>query len=153
MLSGRSSAGSSSLSASLRACPRARADRRSGSQVQRACFHVRVRPELQEEYRRAHAAVWPAMRRELEASGRHNYSLFLGDDGLLIGYYETASPEASAGYLAESVIAAEWESTMSRFFVALDGRADQDAPQPTEVFNLEDQLRRLPEQDSQAMHP
>jgi len=31
---------------------------------------------------------------------------------------------------------------MSRFFVAVDGRADQNAPQLVEVFNLEQQLAR-----------
>jgi L-rhamnose mutarotase len=108
--------------------------------TQRVCFQLRVRPELLAEYRRAHEVVWPAMLREISASGRRNYSLFLADDGLLIGYYETDSAEASAEYLAASSIATEWEATMSRFFVAVEGRADQDAPQLVEVFNLEQQL-------------
>ncbi|MEO7014984.1 MAG: L-rhamnose mutarotase [Leifsonia sp.] len=112
--------------------------------MQRVCFRMRVHPELLSEYRRAHGAVWPAMLREIEASGRRNYSLFLADDGLLVGYYETTSAEASAQHLAESAVAAEWEASMSRFFIALNGRADQDASQLIEVFNLEDQLGTQP---------
>ncbi|WP_223693469.1 L-rhamnose mutarotase [Leifsonia poae] len=111
-----------------------------GTGGQRVCFQVRVRPELLDEYRRAHEAVWPAMLREIEASGRRNYTLFLAEDGLLIGYYEADSPEASARYLAESAVAAEWEAAMGRFFLSVDGRADQDAPHLNEVFNLADQL-------------
>jgi hypothetical protein len=33
---------------------------------------------------------------------------------------------------------------MSRFFVALDGRADQASEQLTEVFNLEELLAAIP---------
>jgi len=112
------------------------------SAVRRVCFQLRVRPHLLDEYRRVHEQVWPTMLREISASGRRNYSLFLADDGMLIGYYETDSPEASDSYLAASTVAAEWEKTMSRFFVAVDGRADQNAPQLVEVFNLEQQLAR-----------
>lgn len=110
--------------------------------TQRVCFRLRVRPELLDEYRRRHAEVWPDMLREIEASGRRNYSLFLADDGELIGYYETDDPAAADRYLAESEVAARWEADMGRFFVALDGRADQASEQLTEVFNLADLLQR-----------
>ncbi|NNC12778.1 L-rhamnose mutarotase [Planctomonas sp. JC2975] len=107
---------------------------------QRVCFRLRVRPELLGEYRRRHAAVWPEMLREIAASGRRNYSLFLADDGELIGYFETDDAAASDRYLAESEVAARWEADMGRFFVALDGRADQASEQLPEVFNLADLL-------------
>jgi L-rhamnose mutarotase len=102
---------------------------------ERVCFVLRVRAELLDEYRRAHAAVWPEMLREIEASGRRNYSLFLADDGLLVGYYEADSPEASTAYLAASPIAARWEATMAPFFEAMTGRADQQAAVLPEVFH------------------
>ena len=43
-----------------------------------------------------HAAVWPDMLRALHETGWHNYSLFLRDDGLLIGYFETPDLDAAA---------------------------------------------------------
>ncbi|MHA7984536.1 L-rhamnose mutarotase [Rathayibacter sp. CAU 1779] len=110
------------------------------SSPQRVCFRLRVRPELLDEYRRRHAEVWPEMLREIAASGRRNYSLFLADDGELIGYFETDDAAASDRYLAESEVAARWEADMGRFFVALDGRADQASEQLPEVFNLADLL-------------
>ena len=113
--------------------------------TQRVCFRLRVRPELLDEYRRRHAAVWPEMLREIEASGRRNYSLFLADDGELIGYFETDDAEASEEYLARSDVAARWEADMARFFVALDGRADQASEQLTEVFNLDELLAAIPD--------
>lgn len=112
--------------------------------TQRVCFRLRVKPELLEEYRKRHAAVWPEMLREIQASGRRNYSLFLAADGELVGYFETDDVEAGNRYLAESEVAARWEADMSRFFVALDGRADQASEQLPEVFNLEELLAAIP---------
>jgi L-rhamnose mutarotase len=108
--------------------------------MRRICFELTVRPERLDEYLERHAAVWPDMLREIEASGRRNYSLFLRPDGHLIGYYETDDAQASDAYLASSAVAAEWESEMAPFFESLDGRPDQGATVLPEIFNLSDQL-------------
>ena len=107
----------------------------------RVCFELQVRPELLEEYIARHSPVWPEMLAEIEAAGRRNYSLFLAEGGRLVGYYETDDDEAARAYLAASPVAARWEVEMSRFFVGLDGRADQAATPLREVFNLADQLQ------------
>jgi len=115
-----------------------------GSPVQRVCFQLQVEPERLDEYRERHAAVWPDMLRAIEASGRRNYSLFLRDDGLLIGYYETDDDDASQAALEADPRTAPWEAEMAEFFVSLDGeRPDQGAPRLTEVFHLEDQLAAI----------
>ena len=106
----------------------------------RVCFQLQVRPELLDEYLKRHSPVWPEMLAEIAASGRRNYSLFLGDGGRLIGYYETDDDAAAQAYLAASPIAARWEAEMAGFFVGLEGRPDQAATPLTEVFNLADQL-------------
>lgn len=106
----------------------------------RVCFQLQVRPDRLADYRKRHAPVSPEMLREIAASGRRNYSLFLRSDGQLIGYYETEDVAASDAYLAASAIAAAWESEMAPYFVALAGRADQGADILTEIFNLDDQL-------------
>jgi L-rhamnose mutarotase len=109
----------------------------------RVCFELRVHPHRLDEYRERHAAVWPDMLRAIADSGRHNYSLFLRDDGLLIGYYETDDDAASQAALEADPRTAAWEAEMAGFFVALDGRPDQGAPRLVEVFHLEDQLAAL----------
>lgn len=79
----------------------------------------------------------------LNRCGWHNYSLFLRDDGLLIGYFETPSLEdALAGMGAESVNE-RWQAEMTPFFVDLDTSPDQGFTQLAEVFNLGDQLAVL----------
>ena len=106
----------------------------------RVCFQLTIKPGLLDEYIARHSPVWPEMLAEIAASGRRNYSLFLGDGGRLIGYYETDDDEAAQAYLAASPVAARWESEMARFFEGLEGRPDQAASPLTEIFNLHDQL-------------
>ena len=112
----------------------------TGTATTRVCFQLLVRPELLDEYIARHTPVWPEMLAEIAAAGRRNYSLFLGDAGRLVGYYETDDDAAAQAYLAGSEVAARWEAEMGRFFVDLDGRPDQAATPLTEIFNQHDQL-------------
>src|SRR5688572_14881650 len=118
--------------------------------MQRNCFQLQIKPDLIDEYLERHSPVWPEMLAEIAAAGRRNYSLFLGDGGRLIGYYETDDDAAAQAYLAASPVAARWEAEMARFFVGLEGRPDQAAAPLTEVFNLEDQLAAAGEELSSA---
>ena len=53
--------------------------------MQRACFLLRVKPDRLEEYKRHHKSVDTEMLTALSEAGIRNYSLFLRDDGLLVG--------------------------------------------------------------------
>lgn len=108
--------------------------------MERVCFQLQVRPERIPHYREAHAAVWPDMLEALEATGRRNYSLFLRDDGLLIGYFETDDLQASLDGMAATEVNARWQATMAENFEDLEVPADQGFMRLTEVFNLSDQL-------------
>jgi len=113
--------------------------RRPGG-TERVCFQLRVRPELLDEYVARHRSVPPAMLREIAASGRRNYTIFLRPDGLLVGYFETDDLAASEAYLARSPVAAAWERDSARFFADLEGRPDQGFTRLPQVFQLEEQL-------------
>ncbi|MDP3952326.1 L-rhamnose mutarotase [Microbacterium sp.] len=106
----------------------------------RVCFRLQVRPEMLAEYLTRHTPVWPEMLAEIAAAGRRNYSLFLGEGGMLVGYYETDDDQAAQAYLAQSDVATRWEAEMAPFFIGLEGRPDQAASPLTEVFNLAEQL-------------
>ena len=69
--------------------------RDGGRLMERACFLLRVRPEKLDEYKARHREVWPEMLDALRETGWTNYSLFLREDGLLVGYFETESFERS----------------------------------------------------------
>lgn len=112
----------------------------------RVCFQMQVDPARLDEYRERHAAVWPDMLRAISDAGRRNYSIFLREDGLLIGVYETDDDRASQDALASDPRTVAWEAEMAEFFVGLAGRPDQAATQLPEVFNLEAQIATLDSQ-------
>jgi L-rhamnose mutarotase len=111
---------------------------------ERVCFQLQVKPERIAEYRARHAAVWPDMLRALKAAGWNNYSLFLRDDGLLIGYVETPSIADAQAAMAQTEVNSRWQAEMGEFFIDLDVPPDEGFVRLTEVFHLEDQLAALP---------
>jgi L-rhamnose mutarotase len=109
--------------------------------VQRVCFRLQVRPDRIEEYTQRHAAVWPEMLRALAETGWRNYSLFLSEDGLLIGYLETPSLEAAVAGMQAREVNRHWQAEMADFFIDMgDARPDTGFVRLREVFHLEDQL-------------
>lgn len=107
--------------------------------MQRVCFVLRVREDRIEEYRERHAAVWPEMRQALSASGWSNYSLFLRDDGLLVGYLETEDFDAARAAMAATEVNARWQAEMAGFFEDGGGVGGTGGARPDEA------MRPLPE--------
>ncbi len=105
--------------------------------MQRICFLLKVKPDRLEEYKRRHADVWPEMRDALSRTGWHNYSLFLREDGLLVGYLETDDFKAAQAGMEREPVNARWQAEMGDFFEALDGQRPDEAMTPLEpVFFL-----------------
>jgi L-rhamnose mutarotase len=105
--------------------------------MERVCFLLQVRPERLAEYKERHRAVWPDMLAALRETGWHNYSLFLRDDGLLVGYFETPDLQAALAGMAEREVNERWQAEMAPFFQDLDGRRpDQGFLRLDEVFHL-----------------
>jgi L-rhamnose mutarotase len=104
--------------------------------VERVCFLARIRPDRLDEYRERHAEVWPEMRAALRDAGWGNYSLFLTDDGLLVGYLETEDYQAALDAMAKTEVNERWQAGMSEFFVA-DGPPDESFRRVAEVFHLD----------------
>ncbi|MFI6480441.1 L-rhamnose mutarotase [Nonomuraea sp. NPDC050663] len=102
--------------------------------MQRVCFLLRVKPEHLEEYKKRHEAVWPDMLAALSATGWRNYSLFLRDDGLLVGYLETDDFEAALKGMDATEVNARWQAEMAPFFES--GRPDEQMTPLTEIFHL-----------------
>lgn len=105
--------------------------------ARRVCFLLRVKPDRMAEYRRRHAEVWPEMLDALRETGWRNYSLFLSEDGLLVGYFETQDLEAAREGMAARDVNARWQAEMAPFFESLDGRPDEGIVPLTEVFHLD----------------
>jgi L-rhamnose mutarotase len=84
--------------------------------MERVCFLLQVRPDRLDEYRERHRAVWPEMLEALSATGWGNYSLFLRDDGLLVGYLETEDFAAAQTAMEATDVNARWQASMAEFF-------------------------------------
>ena len=105
--------------------------------MQRMGFLLKVRPERLDEYRRRHRAVWPEMLAALGEAGWRNYSLFLRDDGLLFGYFETEDVESALAGIASRDVNTRWQADMAPFFEPLGGKLDQGLLRLEEVFHLD----------------
>ena len=104
----------------------------------RICFVLQVKSERLEEYRSRHRRVWPEMLQALKETGWSNYSLFLRDDGLLVGYLETGSFEKARQEMAKREVNERWQREMADFFLQPAGLFPDRAMQPLEeVFHLE----------------
>ncbi|TDW18404.1 L-rhamnose mutarotase [Kribbella kalugense] len=107
--------------------------------MNRYCFCLQVRPDRLEEYVDRHRNVWPDMQAALRDSGWHNYSLFLRDDGLLIGYVESEDLEAAQKAMAATEVNTRWQAQMTEFFKGIDGRPpDESFLLLPEIFHLKE---------------
>jgi L-rhamnose mutarotase len=105
--------------------------------MERVCFLGRIRPDRLSEYRLRHREVWPEMTQALREAGWTNYSLFLDDDGLLVGYLETDDYQAAQQRMADTDVNARWQAEMQPFFADLSGlRPDEGFRRLPEVFHL-----------------
>lgn len=105
--------------------------------MNRVCFTLHVKPDALDAYKSRHAEVWPEMLEALSRTGWHNYSLFLRDDGLLVGYFETPGTLADAiAAMASEPVNAEWQAHVAAYFEGEGGAADQMMLQLAEVFHL-----------------
>ena len=94
-------------------------------------------PDRIAEYKARHAAVWPEMLNALSEAGWHNYSLFLREDGLLIGYLETTDLERALRRMAATDINRKWQNAKAEFFDGPPGvKADEQMRPIQEVFHL-----------------
>lgn len=106
--------------------------------MERVCFLLKVKKDRLAEYKERHQAVWPEMLAALREAGWHNYSLFLREDGLLVGYLETPDFAAARSGMAGNPINERWQKEMASFFEGLEGqRPDAGLLQLEEVFHLD----------------
>ncbi len=107
--------------------------------MKRIGFLFKVKPERLEEYKAYHQAVWPDMLAALRRTGWHNYSLFVREDGLVFGYFETPeSLQAAQAGMEKEEINARWQAFMAPYFEALGGlRPDESMLELAEIFHLD----------------
>ena len=107
--------------------------------MKRVGFLLKVKADKLEVYKKHHEAVWPEMLEALRRHGWHNDSLFMRDDGLLFGYFETPnSLQAAVAGMATEEINTKWQTFMAPYFEGVGGQfADQMLVELEEIFHLD----------------
>lgn len=107
--------------------------------MKRVGFILKVKEDLIEEYKEHHKNVWQEMLDALREAGWRNYSLFMREDGLLFGYFETPdSLQAAQAAMEKTEINAKWQEMMAPYFELPPGaRPDQMLIELDEVFHTD----------------
>lgn len=79
--------------------------------MQRITSKFRLKPGMQQEYKKRHDEIWPEMLELMKAAGVCNYSIWnSGED--LFGYFETEDYERCCRILSESSVKKKWDEYM-----------------------------------------
>jgi len=105
--------------------------------MNRVGFQFKVRSDLLAEYKEHHKNVWPEMLEALRETGWHNYTLFMREDGLIFGYFETEESLAIAqAKMSAKEINTRWQEFMSPFTDS-NARPDETFVELQEYFHLD----------------
>ncbi|MDO7880627.1 L-rhamnose mutarotase [Salinibacterium soli] len=85
--------------------------------MERVCFTMLVAAEHRDTYVAMHADPWPELVAELDRTGWQDYSLFLRDDGVLVGYLESPDWESAQRDMAAAEVSPRWSVEMDRLVV------------------------------------
>lgn len=107
--------------------------------MKRIGFILKVKEEKISEYKEHHKKVWPEMLVALKRTGWNNYSLFLREDGLLFGYFETPENfKMALDGMTKEEINNKWQAFMAPYFENLSAaHADESMIELEEVFHLD----------------
>ena len=86
---------------------------------------IGIKPEVLEEYKRYHAAVWPEILDMIRQCNIHNYSIY-HKDGLLFAYFEYVGNDFAADMtkMAADPKTQEWWDVMMPMQSPIPTRAD-----------------------------
>lgn len=105
--------------------------------MKRIGFQFKVRTDRLAEYKEHHQHVWSEMLDALREAGWHNYTLFMREDGLIFGYFETdESLVIAQARMAEKEINTRWQELMAPF-VDANARPDETFVELEEYFHLD----------------
>jgi len=89
--------------------------------MKRIGFVFKIKPELKDEYKKAHDEIWPELAKAINDYGMHNYSIFFRKDGTLFAYLEATDDfEEKNAEFSKTDINYRWQKYMDKYFVKED---------------------------------
>ena len=80
----------------------------------------KIKPELKDEYKKAHDEIWPEMAKAIKDVGIKSYSIFFRKDGTLFSYLEVDNYEEAMAKLAKTDVNTRWQKHMEKYFIKED---------------------------------
>ena len=107
--------------------------------MNRVGFQLQVRKDKIDRYKEVHRKIWPEVVEAITRNGWHRYSLYMNEEGLVFGYFETPSDlkTALAGFLAEEVAVRWAEASGELAEIPKGGDPKQILVELEEVFHLD----------------
>lgn len=80
--------------------------------MDKVVWRAKVRPGMQEEYKRRHDEIWDEMVKALKEAGICNYTIWMDGDELF-GYYECKKGvDYALSFQQENPVVQKWEKSM-----------------------------------------
>lgn len=106
--------------------------------MKRYAFVFKIKPELKDEYKKAHDEIWQDMAKAITDSGIQNYSIYFRKDGTLFAYLEAEDPVKSFEYIGTQEVNGRWQNAMDKYFVKEDPSiTGPEMEEIEEVFHLD----------------
>jgi L-rhamnose mutarotase len=106
--------------------------------VKRVGFQMKVIKDKIEEYKEVHRNVWPEVCQALKRHGWHRYSLFMNQEGVVFGYFETSTDFQMAleGFMKEEATR-RWGEANGGLIERSEGEDGKFIVELEEVFHLD----------------
>jgi L-rhamnose mutarotase len=85
--------------------------------MQRVGFTFKIRPELKDNYKKAHDEIWPEMAKALRDVGIKNYSIYFKKDGVIFAYLESDNFNLSMEKISKMDVNIRWQKYMEKYFI------------------------------------
>jgi L-rhamnose mutarotase len=85
--------------------------------MQRVGFTFKIRPELKDNYKKAHDEIWPEMAKALRDVGIRNYSIYFKKDGVIFAYLESDNFNLSMEKISKMDVNIRWQKYMEKYFI------------------------------------
>ena len=95
-----------------------------------------LKPGMEQEYQRRHAAIWPELKALLSASGVCNYSIYWDKDTNILFAYQEVEGDAGSQDLGDTEIVKKWWDYMADIMEVNPDNSPVSIPLP-EVFHMD----------------
>ena len=102
----------------------------------RESFKMFLKPGMEKEYERRHAAIWPELKALLSESGVSNYSIYWDKETNILFAYQEVEGDSGSQDLGNTEIVKKWWDYMADIMEVNPDNSPVSIPLP-EVFHMD----------------